>query len=251
VVVAGDGTVGQPVFGSGAGFGVSRDGTHAEYVVAPADALAPKPANLSMEQAACVGVPYTVAWWSLIHAARLQTGETALIVGVSGAVGRAATQIVHRRKGRVIGADRGSANPSGADVLIDTMRQDIRSEVRAATGGKGADVVLNAVGGALFEPALLSLRNGGRYVVIASVGEPRVSFNLMDFYHNQAHLIGVDSIQFTAQQIAGVLREATPGFEAGEFVLGAIRTWPLDQGIAAYEAAAQGGAPVKHVLRMG
>lgn len=250
IVVGGDGERGQEVWGSGPGFGVTRDGAHAEYVVAPADGLSVKPANLSMEQAATVGVPYTVAWWSLIHAAQLQDGETVLIVGASGAVGRAATQIVHARRGRVIGADRRSENPSGADVLINTTTQDLPREVMAATGGTGADVVLNAVGGPLFEPALQSLRRGGRHVVIASVGEPRVSFNLMDFYHNDARLVGVDSVRFSAPQIAAIMNELRPRFEAGDFSPQDIKLWPLDQGVAAYEAVAKGGAPVKHVLRM-
>ncbi len=229
---------------------MTRDGAHAEYVVAPADALSEKPTNLSMEQAASVGVPFVVAWWSLVHAAELQTGETALIVGASGAVGRAATQIVHGRHGRVIGADRGSANLSGADVRINTSSQDLPHEAMAATDGKGVDVVLNAVGGPLFEPALLSMRQGGRNVAIASIGEPRVSFNLMDFYHNQSRILGVDSMKFSAEQIAGIMRELKPRFEAGDFAPGEVQTWPLDQGIAAYEAAAKSGSPRKHVLRM-
>lgn len=249
IVVGGDGTPGQEVWGSGAGFGVTRDGAHAEYVLAPADALADKPANLSMEQAAAVGVPYVVAWWSLVHAADLRPGETALIIGASGAVGRAAIQIVHSRKGRAIGADRSGA-PSGADVLINTSGQDLQHAVMDATDGKGADVVLNAVGGPLFEPALLATRQGGRNVVIAASGEPRVSFNLMDFYHNQTRLIGVDSMKFSAVQIAQIMRELKPRFEAGDFTPSDVRAWPLDQGVAAYEAAAKGGSPTKHVLRM-
>lgn len=250
IVVSGDGKAGQEVWGSGAGFGVERDGAHAEYVIAPADALSVKPVNLTMEQAAAVGVPYIVAWWSLIHAAQVQAGETVLIVGASGAVGRAATQIVHSRKARVIGADRGSANPSRTDVLIDTASHDLQREVMAATGGAGADVVLNAVGGPLFEPALLSVRQGGRNIVIASSGEPRVSFNLMDFYHNQTHLIGVDSMKFRAPQIAGIMSELKPRFEAGDFTPNEVKTWSLEQGIGAYEAVAKGGTPTKHVLRM-
>lgn len=250
VIVAGDGRAGREVWGSGAGFGVDRDGTHAEYVLAPANALSDKPANLSMEQAATVGVPYMVAWWSLINVADLQAGETALIVGVSGAVGRAATQIVHSRKGRVIGAGRGSGNPSGADILINTTSQDLRREVMAATDGNGADAVLNAVGGPLFEPALSSVRHGGRNVVIASSGERRVSFDLMDFYHNETRLMGVDSMKFSATQIAGIMNDLKPHFEAGDFTLSDIKAWSLDQGVTAYEAVARGGASVKHVLRL-
>ena len=62
VVVGGDAEEGLEVWGSGAGFGVFRDGAHAEYVVVPADWIAQKPRQLSMEQAAAIGVPFLAAW---------------------------------------------------------------------------------------------------------------------------------------------------------------------------------------------
>jgi NADPH:quinone reductase len=69
VVVAGDGWKGKEVWGSGAGFGVWRDGTHAQYIVAGLDGLSRKPAHLSMEQASTVGVPYLAAWSGLVDGA--------------------------------------------------------------------------------------------------------------------------------------------------------------------------------------
>jgi hypothetical protein len=62
VVVAGEGWVGKEVWGSGAGFGVTRDGTHAQYLVADLDSLSEKPSHLSMEEASAVGVPYLAVW---------------------------------------------------------------------------------------------------------------------------------------------------------------------------------------------
>ena len=105
VVVAGDGWKGKEVWGSGSGFGVTRDGTHAQYLVADLDSLSEKPSRLSMEEASAVGIPYLTAWSALIDAADTQAGETVLITGAGGAVGRAATQIAHWKKARVIGAD--------------------------------------------------------------------------------------------------------------------------------------------------
>ena len=98
VVVAGSAEKGLEVWGSGAGFGVAHDGAHAEYVVVPSDWIAQKPPQLSMEQAAAIGVPYLAAWSALLIAGNVQAGETVLIIGVSGAVGRAATQIAHWKK---------------------------------------------------------------------------------------------------------------------------------------------------------
>jgi NADPH:quinone reductase-like Zn-dependent oxidoreductase len=100
VVVAGDAEKGLEVWGSGAGFGVGRDGAHAEFLVVPAAWISPKPSLLSMEQAAAIGVPYLAAWLALVRAGNVQAGETVLVVGVSGAVGRAATQIAHWKKAR-------------------------------------------------------------------------------------------------------------------------------------------------------
>jgi NADPH:quinone reductase-like Zn-dependent oxidoreductase len=167
VVVAGDTWKGKEVWGSGAGLGVVRDGTHAQYLVVASDWLSEKPPNLSMEQAAAVGVPYLAAWSALIDAGDIQAGETVLITGASGAVGQAATQIAHWKKANVIGADR-SDRPSEADLSINTRDKDLAIEVKGLTGGKGVDLVLDAVGGPMFEPSLKSLRLGGRQMAITS-----------------------------------------------------------------------------------
>jgi NADPH:quinone reductase len=88
------------------------------------DWLSEKPANLSMEQAAAVGVPYIAAWSALVQAANIQAGETALITGAAGAVGRAAIQIAHSKKAKVIGAGV-SETASDADVFINTKNKDL------------------------------------------------------------------------------------------------------------------------------
>ena len=101
VVVGGRGALsGQSVFGSGGDLGFGRDGSHAEFVVVPANAVIPLPRNLSFEQAAGIGVAYMTAWAALVNAARIQPGETALILGTTGAVGSAAARIAHSLGGR-------------------------------------------------------------------------------------------------------------------------------------------------------
>ena len=251
VVVGGDARPGLEVWGTGAGFGITRDGAHAEYIVVPADWLSPKPPQLSMEQAAAVGVPYLAAWSALVTAGNLQPGETVVIVGVSGAVGRAATQIARWKKARVLGSSTKSENPSGADALINTTTHDLASETRALTNGQGADLVLDAVGGPMFEPALKSLRRGGRQIAIASTKDRRVSFDLIDFYHNLAHLIGVDTAKLTGPEIAALMNELRAGFEQGFLQPPAVTTWPLDRAVEAYQAVEKGGSPAKQVLLPG
>ncbi len=248
VVVAGDAGAGLEVWGSGAGFGVARDGVHAEYIVVPVDWLSQKPPQLSMEQAAAIGVPYLAAWSALVLAGNIQPGETVLIVGVSGAVGHAATQIAHWKKARVIGAATSPGNPSGADAIINTTTQELDQAVRALTDGKGADLVLDAVGGPMFEPSLKSLRRGGRQIAISGTKDRRVSFDLIDFYHNSSQLIGVDTLKMTGTEIANLMNELRVGFKEGKLQAPAVTTWPLERGVEAYEAVAKGHLSAKQVL---
>ena len=248
VIVGGDAEKGTEVWGSGAGFGITRDGAHAEYVVIPTDWISQKPLKLSFEQAAAVGVPYLTAWLALVQVGNVQTGETILVVGVSGAVGRAATQIAHWKKARVIGASRHSDNPSKADAVINTATHDLAQEARALTDGKGADLVLDAVGGPMFEPCLKSLRLGGRQIAITSTKDRRVTFDLVDFYHNGSRLIGLDTVKLTGPEIRDLMNDLRTGFKDGYLKAPAVTTWPLERAVEAYEVVAKGGAQTKQIL---
>jgi NADPH:quinone reductase-like Zn-dependent oxidoreductase len=116
------------------------------------------------------------------------------------------------------------------------------------TGGKGVNVVFNTVGGPLFEPALRSLAFGGRQVVIASPGNPQVSFNLVDFYHNFSQLLGVDSYGLTPQQVAEIANELQAGFGTGVLKPPAIETVPFEKAVDAYTRVADRQAKGKQVL---
>lgn len=245
VVVDGEGT-GREICGSGPAFGVERDGSHAQFVVIPAEWLADKPAVLSMEQAGSIGVPFLVAWHGLAEAARLERGETVLVTGAGGAVGRAVIQIAHWKGARVIGGDR-TERPSEADLFVNMQTHDLVEECKRATDGKGADIVYDTVGGPLFETCLKCLALHGRQIAITSVGDRRVSFDLVDFYHHELHLIGVDSMKFSGVDIARMVEALRSGFESGALKPYDIDTWPLERAIEAYEAAAKGD-PRKHVL---
>jgi NADPH:quinone reductase-like Zn-dependent oxidoreductase len=247
VVVSGDLWQGKEVWGSGAGFGLSRDGSHAQYLILPSEWLSEKPSNLSMEQAAAVGVPYVTAWTTLVDAANIQAGETVLITGALGAVGRAATQVARWKQAKVIGADI-SDRASEADAFIDTRNRDLPSEVKALTDGKGVSLVLDTVGGPVFERALKSLAIDGRQVAITSVGTRRVEFDLVDFYHNRQRLIGVDTLKLTGVEIARIMDGLREGFEKGNFQPSAVKTWSLDHAVDAYSAVERGDSSSKHIL---
>src|SRR5271166_1204263 len=203
-VIKGKHQAGDEVWGSSPTLGLVRDGSHAEYVAVPDETVWLKPKSLSMAQAAAIGVPYITAWAAVVSAAQIQPGETILIVGAAGAVGQAATQIANWKQARVIGAATASDPIPGVEAVINTKTEDLRNRVFELTGGKGADAVFDTVGGPMFEPALRSLALGGRQVAITSSGDQRVCFNLVDFYHNLSHLIGVDSNGLTPQQAAEI-----------------------------------------------
>lgn len=248
VVVEGKKYKGEEVWASGPGLGVARDGTQAEYVVVPEEALSLKPRSLSTEQAAAIGVPFITAWYALVNAAQLEAGETILIVGASGAVGQAATQIANWRKARVLGAARSSDPVPGAYAVINTTEEDVRERVFELTGGAGADAVFDTVGGAMFEPALRSLRVGGRHVAITSTGDRRVCFDLIDFYHNSSRLVGVDSMKFTPAEVGAIAEELRAGFEAGALRPPMIEASAFENAVEAYEKVAGGRAAAKQVL---
>jgi NADPH:quinone reductase len=248
VVVKGKHHEGEEVWGSSPDLGIVRDGSHAEYVVVPAETLSLKPKSLSMPQAAAIGIPFITAWASVVSAAQIQHGETILIVGAAGAVGQAATQIANWKHARVIGAETTSDPIPGTASVVSTKSDEFRERILELTAGKGVDVVLDTVGGPMFEPALRSLGLGGRQVAISSRGDPRVSFNLVDFYHNFSRLLGVDSYGLTAQQVGEIADKLRPGFETGVLKPAAIEIVPFEKAVDAYGRLAAGQTKAKQVL---
>ena len=100
----------------------------------------------------------------------------------------------------------------------------------------------------MFEPALRSLGFRGRHVVIANRGEPRVSFNLVDFYHNFSRLLGVDSYGLTARQVGEIAAEIARGFEARVLKSPSVEIVPFEKAVDVYRRVAGGLAKLKQVL---
>ena len=164
IVVSDGDRAGQEVWGSGWSqgleLGMTRPGTHARFVALPERLLSRKPERLTMSEAAAVGRSHVAAWQTVINIMEILPGETILITGGAGMVGQAATAIARWRGATPIIA--GRRKPTGVEHFIDTGSSDMREAVLELTDGRGADLVLDIVGGALFEPALRSLRFGGR-----------------------------------------------------------------------------------------
>ena len=136
-------------------------------------------------------------------------------------MGSAAARLAHRTGARVIGTvrttkDRPSGSTLPVDAWIDLESTDLAAGCRSLTSGRGADVVFDTVGGPMFERCLAALARRGRQVAITSAAGPRVGFSLIDFYHNESRLLGLDSLKWGFAETAQILRDLVPGFESGE-----------------------------------
>lgn len=244
VVSDGDHT-GQQVWGSGPALGIQRPGTHARFVTLPQTWLSRKPERLTMTEAAAVGRSYLTAWQTVINIMELMPGETILIIGGAGMVGQAATAIARWRGADPIIADR--RKTGGADRFIDTSSAGIPEAVLELTDGRGADAVLDTKGGALFEPALRSLRFDGRMAGIFSPPQPQ-AVPVSEIYSRQLHLTGLASVFMDGTHVARIFDQLRPLFDRGVLIPPAVHTWPLENAAEAYQTVQDGPAGIKQVL---
>jgi NADPH:quinone reductase-like Zn-dependent oxidoreductase len=234
--------IGREVFGSSGDLGIRRDGTHASHLVVEAAALVEKPAAISMEEAAGIGVPFVTAIEGFRRAGMPAAQDTVLIMGLNGKVGQAAAQLATWRGARVIGVVRkdepyeGHAN---APVeVVNSATTDVAARVRGLTGGKGADIVFNTVGDPYFQAAHKSLALAGRQILIAAVNKV-VEFNIFEFYRGRHTYVGVDTLAFSSIESGDRLREALPGFASGHlrpYPISPNAIYPLAEARAAYLA---------------
>jgi NADPH:quinone reductase-like Zn-dependent oxidoreductase len=216
--------VGAEVWGTGGDVGFTHDGPHAERLTIPAAALARKPEHLSFEEASTVGVTFVTAWLGVVEAAELAEGETIAVFGVSGGVGNAVAQVAHARGGHVIGMDRvrpADGTPAASIiegfVAFDRSPQGIGSEIKRLTGGSGADVVYDAVGGITTPAALASLARRGRLVVISAVVTRTVEIDLVDLYRDEIRIYGCNSLNYDVVESDARLQRLAPFFDSGQF----------------------------------
>jgi NADPH:quinone reductase-like Zn-dependent oxidoreductase len=234
--------IGAEVFGSSGDLGIRRDGTHASHLVVEVKALVAKPRNISLQEAAGIGVPFVTAAEGFARAGFPQSGEIVLIMGVNGKVGQAAAQIATWRGARVIGVVRKAEDYEGhasAPVdIIDSSSRDAAEAVRDMTKGHGADIVFNTVGDPYFQAAHKSLAKKGRQILIAAI-KPVVEFNIFEFYRGRHTYVGIDTLALSSIETADVLRNLLPGFERGSlrpFAIEPSSVYPLTKAREAYRA---------------
>jgi NADPH2:quinone reductase len=165
---------------------VSGWGGYAEEAVVTEHTVYPIPADIDAGAALHLATSYATAYGALVWRARIEPGETLLVLAAAGGVGLAAVEIGCVLGAKVIAAAGGAekcaiAKAHGAQAAIDYRMGDLRAEIRNATAGRGIDVVFDPVGGASFDAALRSLVPGGRHVVIGFAGGaiPQIPANLL------------------------------------------------------------------------
>ena len=160
-------------------------GAFAQQIAVPVQAVMPMPPGMDFDIAAAITLTYGTSHHAVVDRAQLKAGETMLVLGAAGGVGLAAIDIGKALGARVIAAastDEKLAvcKDHGADVLINYTTQDLREAIKAATDGKGPDVIYDPVGGVYAEPAFRSIGWRGRYLVVGFAnGEiPKLPLNL-------------------------------------------------------------------------
>ncbi len=156
-----------------------ENGAFAERVAVAVDRCFPVPVGVSLLKAAAMGLTYQTSWFGLFDRGALKPGETVLVTGAGGGIGVATMQLAKAAGCRVL-AGIGSPDKrdfvieQGADAVIDmsgvNLKERVREQVHAATNGRGADVVIENVGGDVFEACLRALAWSGRLVVVGFTG---------------------------------------------------------------------------------
>ncbi|MGH8850909.1 MAG: NAD(P)H-quinone oxidoreductase [Casimicrobiaceae bacterium] len=218
-------------------------GGYAEYCAAPEACCLPFPTGLSALEAASLPENYFTVWNNLFDRVCLRSGETVLIHGGSGGIGLAAIQLAHATGARTI-TTVGSADKAafckaiGADYAINYREQDFVAEVAAITGKRGADVILDIVGGDYIEKNLKSLALEGRMAIIAFLQGSRVT---VDWRHIMLKRLTVTGSTLRASpaarkaELAQSLRDKVwPLFAAGKIKPVIHRVFPLAQAADAH-----------------
>ncbi|WP_335936175.1 NADPH:quinone oxidoreductase family protein [Streptomyces sp. PTD5-9] len=185
------------------------DGGFAEYAVADRAALLPAPGDLDDAEAAALHIGYQTGWFGLHRRARLQAGETLLVHAAAGGVGSAAVQLGKAAGAAVVGVvsgprKAGVAAALGCDLVVDRLAEDVVAAVKEFTGGRGADVVYDPVGGDAYAKSAKCVAFEGRIVVVGfasgTVPAPALNHALVKNYS----ILGLHWGLYAAQDPAAV-----------------------------------------------
>jgi NADPH2:quinone reductase len=232
-------------------------GAYAEYARVDRGMAVRIPDGLDYVEAAAVMESFVTAWEAVVHLGAAGKGCTVLVHAAAGGVGSAAVEIAHALGATVYGTAPAARRPEvealGADIVFDYRTEDFERGVRDATGGKGADVVIDFVGGDYLARNLRSLAPGGRLVQVGLLsGQDEATIPLNLLLHNHLRLIGTVMKSRSALEkramICRFAEGALPLFVDGRLKPIIGRTFPLADAAEAHRFMEAGGGFGKTVL---
>lgn len=242
-------------------FALVGGGGYAQYVVAYAEHTMPIPGNLSFLQAACICETYITAYLNTIVLGSPQPEDTVLLHGGGGGVNTAAIQLVRALLPDVTVVVTASAakidrvKALGAHHVINYREQSFADEVKTITAGKGANVILDHLGGSYLAGNMKSLAVSGRLVIIGIMGGPRAELNIALMMVKRQQIIGSvlrsRPVAEKASIIADFERTVMPLFASGEIEPLISDVFPLEKAADAHRAMEAGSHFGKIVLEIG
>ena len=229
---------GQPVCAILAG------GGHAEAVAVPEGQLFPPPLSLNRVSAAAIPEAYLTAFVNLVLEGSLETGQTLLVHAAASGVGLAAVGVGKLLGARVAGTTRTQTKlraieRAGADLSIDTSREDFPSAIENLWGADAVDVVLDPVGAATLSGDLRVLAVGGRIFCLATLSGPRTELDLRALMSKRARLVGSTLRSRSRAEKAAIVRrfsaEILPAFDAGRLSVTIDSVYPPERAAEAFQ----------------
>lgn len=220
---------GRPFVVHGAGVGVVRDGTLAEWIAAPESALIPVPENMSLElAAACGNVGGTAI--RIAEFAESQAGQRALVLGASGAVGRAVCSLLRGAGVEVLAQVRSSADAEQLDgIASQCLLIADPAELADALGGRTVDMIVDSLSGGWTGRAVEHLSNGGRLVVFGVSAGPVSEINMLHFYRRGAVMRGYAGAMEPQPRLREAVSRALSAVLEGTLKIGIGARMPLTE----------------------
>jgi NADPH2:quinone reductase len=215
-------------------------GSYAQFVCVPASRVIPLPDNVSFDEGAAFPAQYLTAYFCLHDCGRVAAGQTVLIHAAAGGVGTAAIQLAKLAGATVIATASSEEKLSlcqrlGADHLVNYKEKDFLDAVRDITGGKGVPLVLESVGGEVYEKSQHALAAMGRLVVFGCASGVAGRTDPIDLLFRNKSIVGFHLGRYTADREA--MTRATsamfPAWHAGKLKPVIGRTFPLNQAAGA------------------
>ncbi|MCU0634759.1 MAG: NAD(P)H-quinone oxidoreductase [Gemmatimonadaceae bacterium] len=221
-------------------FGIVGGGAHADYVAVPAGSLAPVPFGMPWPIAGAIPEAFITAHDALVTQGRLIRGDRVLIHAIGSGVGLAAAQLARQCGAHVFGTARTAdklvqARTHGMDEGVVPMEgaRGIADALLTWSGGHGADVVLDLVGGAYVPESLRAIALRGRYLLVGLVAGAQATIDLSRLLRQRVHLMGTvlraRSAEEKAQVTAAFVRDVLPGLAAGTLSPVIDTVMPLDR----------------------